>query len=72
MGLTVLGVLAHAGVLVSRGLATDRLPWGNMYEFATATVLVAVVAYVVLAAARARRCGTSGCSCSRPSCSRWC
>ena len=49
MGLTVLGVLAHAGVLVFRGLATDRLPWGNMYEFATATVLVAVVAYVVLA-----------------------
>jgi cytochrome c-type biogenesis protein CcsB len=49
MGLTVLGALAHAGVLVARGLATDRLPWGNMYEFATATVLVAVVAYVVFA-----------------------
>jgi cytochrome c-type biogenesis protein CcsB len=47
--LTVLGALAHAGVLVTRGLATDRLPWGNMYEFATATVLVAVVAYVVFA-----------------------
>jgi cytochrome c-type biogenesis protein CcsB len=30
-------------------MATDRLPWGNMYEFATATVLVAVVAYVVFA-----------------------
>jgi cytochrome c-type biogenesis protein CcsB len=50
MGLTVLGALAHAGVLVTRGLATDRLPWGNMYEFATATVLVGVAAYVVLAA----------------------
>jgi cytochrome c-type biogenesis protein CcsB len=49
MGLTVLGALAHAGVLVARGLATDRLPWGNMYEFATATVLVAVVAFVVFA-----------------------
>jgi cytochrome c-type biogenesis protein CcsB len=49
MGLTVLGVLAHGGVLVFRGLATDRLPWGNMYEFATATVLVAVVAYIVFA-----------------------
>jgi len=49
MALTVLGAVAHAGVLVTRGLATDRLPWGNMYEFATATVLVAVVAYVVLA-----------------------
>jgi cytochrome c-type biogenesis protein CcsB len=49
IGLTVLGVLTHAGVLVFRGLATDRLPWGNMYEFATATVLVAVVAYVIFA-----------------------
>ena len=49
MGLTVLGALTHAGVLLTRGLATDRLPWGNMYEFATATVLVAVAAFVVLA-----------------------
>ena len=49
IGLTVLGAVAHVGVLVARGLATDRLPWGNMYEFSTATVLVAVVAYVVLA-----------------------
>jgi cytochrome c-type biogenesis protein CcsB len=49
MGLTVLGALTHAGVLVARGMATDRLPWGNMYEFATATVFVAVAAYVVLA-----------------------
>ncbi len=44
--LTVLGAVAHAGVLVARGLATDRLPWGNMYEFATAAVLVGVVAYL--------------------------
>jgi cytochrome c-type biogenesis protein CcsB len=50
MGLTVLGLAAHAGVLVTRALATGRLPWGNMYEFATAAVLVAVVAFVVLAA----------------------
>lgn len=49
MGLTVLGALAQAGVLLARGLATDRLPWGNMYEFATGTVLVAVIVYVVLA-----------------------
>jgi cytochrome c-type biogenesis protein CcsB len=49
MGLTGVGVLTHAAVLVTRGLATDRLPWGNMYEFATAVVLVAVVAYLVLA-----------------------
>jgi cytochrome c-type biogenesis protein CcsB len=49
MGLTVLGVLTQAGVLLFRGLATHRLPWGNMYEFATATVLIAVVVYVIFA-----------------------
>jgi cytochrome c-type biogenesis protein CcsB len=49
MGLTVLGALTHAGVLLTRGLAADRLPWGNMYEFSTAVVLVAVVAYAFFA-----------------------
>ncbi len=52
MVLTVLGALAHAGVLLFRGLAADRLPWGNMYEFATAVVLVAVVSFAVLAVRR--------------------
>ncbi|WP_222194354.1 c-type cytochrome biogenesis protein CcsB [Modestobacter italicus] len=49
MVLTGLGALTHTAVLVCRGLAADRLPWGNMYEFSTAVVLVAVVAYGVLA-----------------------
>ncbi|MCA0145996.1 c-type cytochrome biogenesis protein CcsB [Blastococcus sp. LR1] len=49
LGVTVLGALTHAGVLLTRGLAADRLPWGNMYEFATAVVLVAVVAFVAFA-----------------------
>jgi len=49
MALTVAGLITHIGVLVTRGLAVDRLPWGNMYEFATAVVLVAVAAFTVLA-----------------------
>jgi cytochrome c-type biogenesis protein CcsB len=49
MVLVGLGILTHAGVLVCRGVAADRLPWGNMYEFATAVVLVAVVAFAVFA-----------------------
>jgi len=49
MALTGLGLLTHAAVVVTRGLAADRLPWGNMYEFTTVVVLVAVVAYAVLA-----------------------
>ena len=49
IALTALGALTTLASMVTRGLATDRLPWGNMYEFATAVVLVAVVAYTVLA-----------------------
>ena len=45
---TVLGAGVHAGVLLTRGLATGRLPWGNVYEFGTGVVLVAVVAFLVL------------------------
>jgi len=49
MTLTALGIATHVAVLVTRGLGAGRLPWGNMYEFATAVVLVAVVAFAVLA-----------------------
>jgi len=49
MGLTMVGIATHVAVLVTRGLAVDRLPWGNMYEFATAVVLVGVTSYTVLA-----------------------
>jgi cytochrome c-type biogenesis protein CcsB len=47
--LTGLGALAQTGVLIGRSAAAGRVPWGNMYEFATAAVLVGVVAYLVLA-----------------------
>ena len=50
LAVTAIGAVVHAGVLVTRGMAADRLPWGNMYEFATAVVLVGVVVYLVLAA----------------------
>ena len=49
MVLTTLGLLAHAATVVTRGAAAHRLPWGNMFEFTTVVVLVAVVAYTVLA-----------------------
>jgi cytochrome c-type biogenesis protein CcsB len=49
LAVTAVGAVVHAGVLVTRGMAADRLPWGNMYEFATAVVLVGVVVYLVLA-----------------------
>jgi cytochrome c-type biogenesis protein CcsB len=33
VGFTVLALLLHLGTLVTRGVAADRMPWGNMYEF---------------------------------------
>ena len=45
--LTVLAVLLHAAGVASRGLAADRVPWGNMYEFATTGALAASAAFLV-------------------------
>jgi cytochrome c-type biogenesis protein CcsB len=53
--LVVLAALLQLGSIVCRGLATDRWPLGNMYEFTSAICLVAVVAWlVVLSRAGAR------------------
>jgi cytochrome c-type biogenesis protein CcsB len=50
--LTVAAVAAHAGVLLTRGLAAGRVPWGNMYEFVLALSLVGAVGWLVLLARR--------------------
>ncbi|TDE34588.1 c-type cytochrome biogenesis protein CcsB [Actinomadura sp. 6K520] len=44
--MSVLGWAAHLGVMVSRGLAASRWPWGNMYEFLTAIAFAAVTAFL--------------------------
>jgi cytochrome c-type biogenesis protein CcsB len=46
--LNVLGWGAQLGVLVTRGLAANRWPWGNMYEFLTAIAFAAVTAFMVV------------------------
>ena len=48
VGLTVLGVLAHAGTAATRAAAAGRVPWGNMYEFVIAVCLVGVLSWLVL------------------------
>jgi cytochrome c-type biogenesis protein CcsB len=48
VSLTVLGFGLHLGMLVVRGLAAHRPPWGNMYEFTAAISLVAVGAWLVV------------------------
>jgi cytochrome c-type biogenesis protein CcsB len=52
VALTGVAALAHAGVLVTRGLAAHRVPWGNMYEFVVAGSLVAAVTWLVLVVRR--------------------
>ncbi|MCW4352812.1 c-type cytochrome biogenesis protein CcsB [Hoyosella sp. YIM 151337] len=45
--LIVVAAVSQLASLVLRGLATDRFPLGNMYEFTSAMVLVAVVGGLV-------------------------
>jgi cytochrome c-type biogenesis protein CcsB len=46
-GLTCLGLTAHIVAILTRGLAEDRTPWGNMYEFIAAFTCMAVLVLVV-------------------------
>ena len=49
LALVVIGWALHLSGVVARGIAAQRFPWGNMYEFVTAALLVIVTAYLVLA-----------------------
>ena len=51
--LTCVGLLVHIAAIVTRGLAEDRVPWGNMYEFISAITCAAVL-ILTLAAVRFR------------------
>jgi cytochrome c-type biogenesis protein CcsB len=46
--LTVLATLLLGAGVVSRGVAAERVPWGNMYEFGCAGILISLVAYLIL------------------------
>jgi hypothetical protein len=48
--ITVFGWVAHLAEIVTRGLAAHRVPWANMYEFASAIVFAAVTVYLVVLA----------------------
>ena len=44
--ITGLGLLAHLGTLITRGIAADRMPWGNMYEFILSVTFVCSAVWV--------------------------
>ncbi|HEX4726820.1 MAG TPA: hypothetical protein VH298_03425, partial [Jatrophihabitans sp.] len=46
VALTILGVLLHLASVAIRGIAVDRVPWGNMYEFTLVVGLVATLAWL--------------------------
>jgi cytochrome c-type biogenesis protein CcsB len=46
VALTVLGALLHLVSVVLRGVATERIPWANMYEYLSAVGLVAIGAWL--------------------------
>ena len=46
VGLTIIGAVVHASSIAVRGAAVDRVPWGNMYEFASVVGLIAVLAFL--------------------------
>ncbi|MDR7279751.1 c-type cytochrome biogenesis protein CcsB [Catenuloplanes atrovinosus] len=48
VGVTVLAALAHLGTLVTRGIAADRVPWGNMYEFIVSATFIGIAAWFVV------------------------
>ncbi|MCG5432342.1 c-type cytochrome biogenesis protein CcsB [Mycobacterium sp. MYCO198283] len=48
LALTYVGIAALAVCVVLRGLATSRVPWGNMYEFINLTCLSGLVAAAVV------------------------
>ena len=44
----VVGVAANLVSVVARGLAADRVPWGNMYEYSSLLALLVVVGALVV------------------------
>ncbi|MCP2032418.1 cytochrome c-type biogenesis protein CcsB [Okibacterium sp. HSC-33S16] len=59
VALTVLGFLLHLTAAITRGVAAERVPWANMYEFAmTGTLLIIATFLVVIARVDLRFLGT--------------
>jgi cytochrome c-type biogenesis protein CcsB len=46
VGLTVLAAAFHLACVAIRGIAVDRVPWGNMYEFTLVVGLMATSAWL--------------------------
>jgi len=45
--LGVVGIAANLSAVVTRGLAAERFPWGNMYEYSMAVTLLVAAFYLI-------------------------
>jgi len=52
VGINVLALVLHLGTLVTRGIAADRMPWGNMYEFTLSVSFVGSAAWLIVLSRR--------------------
>jgi cytochrome c-type biogenesis protein CcsB len=52
VGLTVLAAALHLAATVTRGIAADRMPWGNMYEFVLTVSFIGTTAWLAVLAKR--------------------
>jgi cytochrome c-type biogenesis protein CcsB len=48
VALTVIGFALNAAGMITRGLAAERVPWGNMYEFVITGCVATVATYLLL------------------------
>ena len=48
VGLTFLGVAVHLAGVITRGIAVDRVPWGDMYEFVVTLTCVTVLFFIAV------------------------
>ncbi|MGB2570345.1 c-type cytochrome biogenesis protein CcsB [Micromonospora citrea] len=49
---TVVAAAIHLGAVVTRGIAADRMPWGNMYEFVLTVTWIGTAAWLAVLAKR--------------------
>jgi cytochrome c-type biogenesis protein CcsB len=50
--LACVGLAANLAAIVARGLAADRVPWGNMYEYSILLAFLVVAGYLVIVEGR--------------------
>jgi cytochrome c-type biogenesis protein CcsB len=50
----IVGLVANGLSIVTRGIAADRTPWGNMYEYSSLLTFLIVLGYLWIVEARAK------------------